>query len=152
LSGVGSANPPLSRRPWPRPQVGQAVACNGASSFAEYAIAKAPACTPVPAATPEAVALVLSAVTAAAALEGTAKVSPGDTVLVTAAAGGTGHFAVQLAKLAGARVIAVTGSLGKVTRLRELGADVVICHRTEVGAPAAGRLGTVLCSAGEGRA
>lgn len=83
-------------------------------------------CTPVAAATPEAVALVLSAVTACCALEATAGVTAGQTVAVTAAAGGTGHFAVQLAKLAGARVIAVTGSPEKVTRLRDLGADAVI--------------------------
>ncbi|KAI8471362.1 MAG: NAD(P)-binding protein [Monoraphidium minutum] len=112
-------------------QVGQAVACNGAAAFSEFAIAKAPMCTPVPAATPEAVALVLSALTAAAALEATARVSPGDAVAVTAAAGGTGHFAVQIAKLAGARVAAITGSESKVARLRELGADVVICTKTE---------------------
>jgi len=50
-------------------------------------------CTPVEDATPAAVALVLSATTAAAALEETARVQPGEVVLVTAAAGGTGGSA-----------------------------------------------------------
>jgi NADPH:quinone reductase-like Zn-dependent oxidoreductase len=113
-------------------QVGQAVTCNGAAAFSEFAVAKALMCTPVPAATPEAVALSLSAVTACCALEATAGVKAGDTVAVTAAAGGTGHFGVQLAKLAGAKVVAITGSPEKVDRLRQLGADVVICHRSEV--------------------
>ncbi|GBF92774.1 hypothetical protein Rsub_05393 [Raphidocelis subcapitata] len=114
------------------PRVGEAVACNGAAAFAEYAVAKAAMCTPLPGPpTAEAVALVLSGVTAAAALHGTARVAPGQTVAVTAAAGGTGHFAVQLARLAGARVIAVTGSPQKAERLRELRPDAVICHATE---------------------
>jgi NADPH-dependent curcumin reductase CurA len=57
----------------------------------------------------------------------------GETVLVTAAAGGTGHFAVQLAKLAGCRVIAVCGSQSKAERLQELGVDRVIDYKEEVG-------------------
>lgn len=56
----------VTRQP---PQVGQPVACNGASAFTEYAVAKAAMCTPVAAASAEAVALVLSGVTACAALE-----------------------------------------------------------------------------------
>ncbi|KIZ03484.1 hypothetical protein MNEG_4480 [Monoraphidium neglectum] len=100
-------------------QVGQAVTCNGAAAFSEFAVAKALMCTPVPAATPEAVALSLSAVTACCALEATAGVKAGDTVAVTAAAGGTGHFGVQLAKLAGAKVVAITGSPEKVGYISE---------------------------------
>lgn len=118
--------------------VGDAVAVNGAAAFAEFVVAKAPMCTRVPAATPEAVALVLSAVTACCALEATARAAPGQTVAVTAAAGGTGHFAVQLAKLAGCRVVAVTGSPGKVARLEaELGADAVVCAAGEADLAAA---------------
>eukprot|EP00775_Hariotina_reticulata_P004107 gene4107-4353_t len=48
------------------------------------------------------------------------------------AAGGTGHFAVQLAQLAGARVVAVTGSASKKLKLeQELGADRVINYKEE---------------------
>lgn len=41
-------------------------------------------------------------------------IKPGMKVLVTAAAGGTGQFAVQLAKLAGAHVVATAGGTNKV--------------------------------------
>jgi len=47
-------------------------------------------------------------------------------VLVTGASGGVGHFAVQLAALAGARVTALVGSPDRAAGLRELGADTVL--------------------------
>jgi hypothetical protein len=72
-------------------------------------LAKAAMCWRVPAATPGAVACTISGVTAAASLRATARVLEGETVLVTAAAGGTGHFAVQLAVAMGAHVIATCG-------------------------------------------
>ena len=49
--------------------MGQAVACNGASAFTEYALATAALCTPVQRAGPQEVACVLSGVTACVALE-----------------------------------------------------------------------------------
>lgn len=103
-------------------QVGQAVASNGAAAFAEYAIAQAAMCTPLAPGTPldQATAITLSALTACAALEGTARVAPGEAVAVTAASGGAGHFAVQLAVLAGARVVAFTSSAKKAEALRGL--------------------------------
>lgn len=57
-------------------------------------------------------------------------VGPDDTVLVTAGAGGVGGFAVQLAALAGARVIA-TASAANHDRVRALGASDVIDYRSE---------------------
>jgi acryloyl-coenzyme A reductase len=60
------------------------------------------------------------------AVRDVAHVSLGETVLVTGATGGVGWPSVQLAKLAGARVIAVTRGQGKVERLREAGADDVV--------------------------
>jgi NADPH-dependent curcumin reductase CurA len=56
----------------------------------------------------------------------------GETVIVTAAAGGTGHFAVQLAKLAGCHVIATCGGPAKAKALRDLGVDRVIDYTAEV--------------------
>ena len=53
----------------------------------------------------------------------------GETVLVHAAAGGVGSAAVQLARAAGARVIATAGGPEKVAFVRDLGADVVIDYR-----------------------
>ena len=49
-------------------------------------------------------------------------------VLITGAAGGTGSAAIQLAKAAGARVIAIAGGDVKVQACTDLGADVVIDH------------------------
>jgi NADPH2:quinone reductase len=55
----------------------------------------------------------------------------GRTVLVTGAAGAVGHYAVQLAKWAGATVIATVSSDAKAERARTGGADHVINYRTE---------------------
>ncbi|HEX2137000.1 MAG TPA: alcohol dehydrogenase catalytic domain-containing protein [Microvirga sp.] len=52
----------------------------------------------------------------------------GESVLVTGAGGGLGMHAVQLARLAGARVIAQTTSPQKAEALRELGAHEVVVH------------------------
>ncbi len=55
---------------------------------------------------------------------------PGDTVLVQGT-GGVSIFALQFARLAGARVIATTSSDDKAARLRALGADAVLNYRTD---------------------
>ncbi|MGW8482720.1 NADP-dependent oxidoreductase [Microbacterium sp. NPDC055903] len=78
----------------------------------------------------EAAAVPLAALTAWQALVDTADVQPGQRVLIHAAAGGVGHFAVQIAKARGAHVIG-TASAGKHEILRSLGADEVIDYRTQ---------------------
>jgi len=55
-----------------------------------------------------------------------ARLAPGETLLVHAAAGGVGSGAVQLGKAAGARVIGVVGGERKAEVARDLGADVVV--------------------------
>lgn len=67
--------------------------------------------------------ITIAGCTAAAALAVVAA-GPGDTVLIGAAAGGVGVFAVQLARHAGARVIG-TGSAGSADAIRSLGAEPV---------------------------
>jgi putative oxidoreductase len=59
------------------------------------------------------------------------RVQPGDNVLITGASGGMGQATLQLAKLAGARVIATTRHEGKAETLRELGADAVVVTADE---------------------
>lgn len=59
-----------------------------------------------------------------------ARLQPGETLLVHAAAGGVGSAAVQLGKAAGARVVAVVGGAQKVEVARDLGADEVIDRHT----------------------
>ena len=55
----------------------------------------------------------------------------GQTVLVTGGAGAVGHYAVQLAKWGGARVIATVSSPAKDIEARLAGADLVVNYRTE---------------------
>jgi len=71
-------------------------------------------------------ALRISALTALVALERTCPVQSGDVVLVTACCGGTGHFAVQIAKAAGCSVIGTVGSTAKVGYAQDLGVDRIV--------------------------
>jgi NADPH:quinone reductase-like Zn-dependent oxidoreductase len=66
----------------------------------------------------------------AIALQGTVGAGPGRRVLINGAGGGTGPFAIQLAKQAGAHVTAVDNS-GKLDFMRSVGADHVIDYRSE---------------------
>jgi NADPH:quinone reductase-like Zn-dependent oxidoreductase len=76
-------------------------------------------------------ALASTGVSALLALEHVGAVRDGETVAVSAAAGGLGHLLVQLAKRRGCRVVAVCGSAAKATFLCDLGADRVIDYRVE---------------------
>ncbi|MFF7735767.1 zinc-binding dehydrogenase [Streptomyces sp. NPDC007984] len=100
--------------------------------FAEYALADAQVLAPVPAGLDPAVAAALpsAGMTAYQAVVRRLHVTAEDTVLVTGGAGGVGGFAVQLAAMAGARVLS-TASAGNAAYVRGLGAEVVVDHRTE---------------------
>lgn len=76
----------------------------------------------------QAAAVPLAALTAWSALFDHAELKRGQRVLIHAASGGVGVFAVQLAKLAGTEVIATT-STANVELVRSLGADQVIDYR-----------------------
>ena len=101
----------------------------------------------------DAVALLADGRTAAMVLAA-AEVAAGDTVLVEAAAGGVGSLLVQLARAAGARVVAVAGGERKLALARELGAEVAVDYRSDgwdrrVGeALAGGRVDVVLDGVG----
>jgi NADPH:quinone reductase-like Zn-dependent oxidoreductase len=71
----------------------------------------------------EAAAAPLVFLTAWEMVVGKAAVRPGETVVVLGAGGGVGTAAIQIARLHGARVIAVSGSAEKLARARELGAE-----------------------------
>lgn len=110
---------------------GSPVATLTYGGFSDFALEPASRCLPVPEATPETLALLTSGLTASIALEEAGHMGRGETVLVTAAAGGTGQFAVQLAKLAGNRVVATCSGGAKAELLRVLGADLVIDYTRE---------------------
>jgi len=64
-------------------------------------------------------------------LEQTGKLKKGEKVLITAAAGGAGHFAVQFAKLSGCEVFGTCGSDAKAKVLKKLGCDHIINYKTQ---------------------
>ena len=79
----------------------------------------------------QAAGLLLQGLTAHALLHYCAHVEEGETVVVEAAAGGTGSLAVQLAKRAGAKVIALASSGEKQDLCRRLGADATADSRAD---------------------
>jgi NADPH:quinone reductase-like Zn-dependent oxidoreductase len=122
---------------------------HGVGSHAEYAVgpARAFALKPDGIDHVRAGALPLVGLTAWQALAETARVAPGQRVLVHAAAGGAGHVAVQVAKALGAHVTG-TASAGRHALLRGLGADELIDYRAADFAAAAGEFDVVLDSVG----
>ncbi|WP_212909797.1 zinc-binding dehydrogenase [Streptomyces sp. TS71-3] len=101
--------------------------------YAEYALLRTAMASAIPAgaSAKDAVALVRSGAVALGALEA-ARPEKGESVLVTAAASGVGHLAVQIARLRGAsRVVAAVGDRAKARFVRSLGADAVVTYGQE---------------------
>ncbi len=99
--------------------------------YREYNLERAGNIIKVPEATPEVLSIVVSGLTASIALEEVGEMAHDETVLVTAAAGGTGHYAVQLAKIAGNHVIGTCSTDEKVELLEQIGCDRPINYETE---------------------
>jgi NADPH2:quinone reductase len=115
-------------------KVGQSVAClSGTGGFATHVLAPAERCVPLPAGFPpvDAAAFIMIYATSHHALLDRGALKPGETVLVLGAAGGVGMSAIQIAKLAGARVIAAASSNDKLAFCQRLGADAVINYTTQ---------------------
>jgi NADPH2:quinone reductase len=79
----------------------------------------------------DAAAISLVGITAHLGLFAKARLRAGETVFVNGGAGGVGSMVVQLAKAAGARVIATAGSEERVAKCRTFGADLALNHRTQ---------------------
>lgn len=112
-------------------QIGDAVATTQRGGYREYQVISANQAIKIREAIPEILTLMPTGMSALVALERVGEMKSGEVVLVTAAAGGTGHIAVQLAKLAGNHVIGICGSDAKVELLKQLGCDRIINYRTE---------------------
>lgn len=99
---------------------------------AEYCCAWAPSLVRIPdgVSFEQAASLPLAYATAHRMMVTRGRVGADDIVLVLGASGGVGTACVMLAKLAGARVIACTGTDDKLPRLKAIGADEVINYRT----------------------
>ena len=100
-----------------------------AGCYAEYVTCQGERLAPVPAGLSmiDAAATPIDALTAEQGLTDVLAIAPGDRVLITAAAGGLGHFAVQIARILGASVIA-TASPQHHQFVHRLGAANVIDH------------------------
>ncbi len=101
--------------------------------YAEYVKVPARNVLPIPAALgfEQAAAFPLVSVTAWHMLYGLADLQQGETALIMGAGSGVGHMAVQMAKLAGARVLTTVGYDDKIEKARGIGADEVINHSQE---------------------
>ena len=114
-------------------QVGMPVAAlGGHGGFATHACVKAMQVMPLPAGFPlrHAAAFAFTYGTAHHALVDRAALQAGETVLVLGAAGGVGTAAIQIAKAAGARVIAAASTDAKCELCRDIGADATINYST----------------------
>jgi NADPH:quinone reductase-like Zn-dependent oxidoreductase len=100
---------------------------SGGGGFAEFAAALVDRAAAIPDRIdfPEAAGLVIPAGTAYEGLVDRAKLQAGETVLVTAASGGVGTAAVQIARNLGARVVAIASSRNH-GYVRDLGAEVAV--------------------------
>jgi NADPH2:quinone reductase len=112
--------------------------CNGGiggafGSYAEFAVVPESQLAPVPDSIDDATAAALPLVfiTGWESLGERASVEPGEFVLVHAGAGGTGHIAVQIAALRGARVAATVSTEAKADLAARLGAERPIAYRSE---------------------
>ncbi len=95
----------------------------------------------------EAAAMGLTSLTALWAVEDTAKVKAGETILIQGGAGGVAGFAIQLAKYLGATVV-TTASAGNHAYVKSLGADRAIDYNNEDFTTAAGDCDVVFDTVG----
>ncbi|KAJ0405007.1 hypothetical protein ATCC90586_001740 [Pythium insidiosum] len=113
--------------------IGDAVAYRALGAFADYTEVPVGSLIHCEKPDPEWLSLMVSGASAWTALAEVGRMRSNETVLVTAAAGGSGQFAVQLAKLAGNHVIGTCSSDSKVAYLKHLGCDRVInCDKEQV--------------------
>ncbi len=108
------------------------IGSSGWGGLAEKLALDASRCIPMPDAMPfdEGSAFVLTYGTSWHALKDRARLKAGETVLILGAAGGVGVAAIELAKAAGARVVAAVSSEEKAAFCREHGADAAVVYPT----------------------
>ena len=110
---------------------GDAVAVFQNGTFSEYMLLDEEQVIPLPDCSPKYLPLLLSGLAASISLEHVGEMKEGDKVLVTAAAGGTGLIAVQLAKLAGCHVLGTCSSKEKMDLLKQIGCDRPVNYKEE---------------------
>lgn len=126
---VVAAGPDVS---WPK--TGEAVcALVAGGGYAEYAVAPAPQCMPVPKgfSMAEAASLPETYFTVWTNVFERGRLQPGEAFLVHGGASGIGTTAIQLAKALGSRVFATAGSPEKCAACEKLGAEKALNYKTE---------------------
>lgn len=110
------------------------LALTGHGGFSTQVIAEASRTVKIPDQMPfdEAACFIFTYGTSHHALKDRAEIKAGDTLLILGAAGGVGAAAIELAKAAGAKVIAAVSSQEKAEFCRELGADETIVYPLEM--------------------
>ncbi|SIS91122.1 NADPH:quinone oxidoreductase family protein [Paracoccus saliphilus] len=110
------------------------LALTGHGGFATHVIAEAARTVRIPDRMPfdEAACFIFTYATSHHALKDRAQIKAGETLLILGAAGGVGAAAIELAKAAGAKVIAAVSSEEKAKFCRELGADETIVYPLEM--------------------
>ncbi|OLB98875.1 MAG: hypothetical protein AUH30_06790 [Candidatus Rokubacteria bacterium 13_1_40CM_68_15] len=112
---------------------GVRVAAFASKTYAEYCLAQAFMIIPLPddVSFVDGAAFPIQVLTAYHLLHTAGSTGPGKSVLVHSAAGGVGLAAVQLAKIAGARVFGTVSSNAKAGLVKECGADAIINYTTD---------------------
>lgn len=110
------------------PRGTRVAALTGRGGFAEFALAPAALCLPLPDDMPDEIAagFLVAYGSSEMALSHRAGLLAGETLLVTGAAGGVGLTAVEIGKLMGARVIAAARGAAKLETARAAGADLLL--------------------------
>jgi NADPH:quinone reductase len=118
----------------------------GSGAYAQKAVVPEAMLIPVPdeVSDDQAAALLLQGLTAIGLVRNCARLQEGETVVIEAAAGGTGSLSVQIAKAAGAKVIGLASSEEKRELVERLGADATVDSRSD-------DLGAKIREANEGR-
>jgi NADPH2:quinone reductase len=124
---------PGAEIPGRTPDGRRVAAILGSGAYAEKVAAHEAMLVPVPdeVSDDQAAALLLQGLTAMALVRDCARIQEGETIVVEAAAGGTGSLSVQLAKQAGAKVIALASSEEKRELCLRLGADRAVDSRSD---------------------
>lgn len=114
------------------------IFANSRGSYAEYNVVDASiaAMKPKNLSHEEAAAVPLAAGTAWEAVIRRLKIQPGETILIHGGAGGVGSFAIQIARMAGARVLATAGASNQKV-MKDLGADITFDYHDQDVAQAA---------------
>ncbi len=102
-------------------------------SYAEYVAVPVESLIKLPAGIDfgQAASLCVAGLTAYHAVHGVGKLQPGESFMIWGGGSSLGTTAVQLAKNAGAKVVATAGTPDKIKRLRDMGADYVFNHYTD---------------------